>query len=81
MSNYTATITRQRNGAAFVDNKYSCAHSWQFDGGIELAASASPHVVPLPFLSGGGPKSSFANCSMTIPRGDAGEYIALATVD
>lgn len=32
----------------FLDNKYSRAHSWTFDGGIELAASSSPHVVPLP---------------------------------
>jgi organic hydroperoxide reductase OsmC/OhrA len=33
---------------AFVDNKYSRSHTWIFDGGIELAASSSPHVVPLP---------------------------------
>ena len=33
---------------AFVDNKYSRAHTWTFDGGIELVASSSPHVVPLP---------------------------------
>ena len=32
----------------FTDNKYSRAHTWVFDGGIELAASSSPHVVPLP---------------------------------
>ncbi|MCM3904902.1 MAG: OsmC family protein [Pyrinomonadaceae bacterium] len=32
----------------FVDNKYSRSHTWTFDGGIELAASSSPHVVPLP---------------------------------
>lgn len=33
---------------AFVDNKYSRAHTWTFDGGIEIGASSSPHVVPLP---------------------------------
>jgi organic hydroperoxide reductase OsmC/OhrA len=32
----------------FIDSKYSRAHTWTFDGGITLAASASPHVVPLP---------------------------------
>lgn len=32
----------------FVDNKYSRAHTWTFDGGIEVAASSSPHVVPVP---------------------------------
>lgn len=48
MSDYMATIVWQRNGAAFIDNRYSRAHRWSFDGGIEVAASASPHVVPLP---------------------------------
>jgi len=48
MSQYTAVITWERNGAVFTDNRYSRAHRWNFDGGIELPASASPHVVPLP---------------------------------
>lgn len=38
----------KKSDEAFVDNQYSRAHTWIFDGGIELAASASPHVVPLP---------------------------------
>ena len=33
---------------AFVDKKYSRSHTWLFDGGIEIPASSSPHVVPLP---------------------------------
>lgn len=49
MSHYTATITWQRKDAAFTDNKYSRQHLWQFDGGIQVPASASLHVVPLPF--------------------------------
>lgn len=49
MGRYTATITWKRNGAVFTDGRYSRAHRWQFDGGIEVSASASPHVVPLPF--------------------------------
>jgi len=32
----------------FAANEYSRAHVWQFDGGAELAASASPDIVPLP---------------------------------
>lgn len=28
--------------------RYSRAHVWRFDGGVEVAASASPSVVPLP---------------------------------
>ena len=35
----------------FLDNKYSRSHTWTFDGGIELQASSSPHVVPLPMSS------------------------------
>lgn len=48
MSQYTAVITWERSGAVFTDNRYSRGHRWRFDGGIEVPASASPHVVPLP---------------------------------
>ncbi len=48
MSQYTAVITWERNGAVFTDNRYSRGHRWNFDGGVEVPASASPHVVPLP---------------------------------
>ena len=48
MSQYNVRITWNRSGAAFTDNRYSREHSWKFDGGIEIRASASPHVVPLP---------------------------------
>lgn len=43
-----ATIVWRRDGAVFTDNRYSRAHRWRFDGGVEVAASSSPHVVPLP---------------------------------
>lgn len=49
MSTYSAAILWQRNGAAFTDQRYSRAHVWQFDGGIEVPASSSPHTVPLPY--------------------------------
>jgi organic hydroperoxide reductase OsmC/OhrA len=46
---YIVKISWEKDLAeAFVDNKYSRAHTWTFDGGIELSASSSPHVVPLP---------------------------------
>jgi organic hydroperoxide reductase OsmC/OhrA len=32
----------------FIDSQYSRSHTWQFDGGIEVPASSSPEVVPLP---------------------------------
>lgn len=46
---HLATIEWQRGGAAFTDRRYPRAHRWRFDGGAEVAASSSPHVVPLPF--------------------------------
>ena len=48
MSSYTAVVTWEREGAVFSDNRYSRAHRWTFDGGITVAASSSPHVVPAP---------------------------------
>ena len=41
-------VTWDRQEAVFTDNRYSRAHRWRFDGGIEVPASSSPHVVPLP---------------------------------
>ncbi|MFD2263920.1 OsmC family protein [Lacibacterium aquatile] len=50
MGSHIATITWQRQPTeAFTDSRYSRAHLWQFDGGVEVAASASPHNVPLPY--------------------------------
>ncbi len=46
---YRATIRWMRGeGETFSDNRYSRGHAWMFDGGIEVPASASPSVVPLP---------------------------------
>ncbi len=50
MSEYTAKILWERdNKEEFIDNKYSRAHQWDFDGGASVAASPSPHIVPLPY--------------------------------
>ena len=46
---YTATISWKNDGDGFLSGKYSRAHKWKFDCGIELEASASPSVVPLPY--------------------------------
>lgn len=48
MSTYTATISWSRGEQAYTDGKYSRAHTWRFDGGIEVPASSSPHVVRPP---------------------------------
>jgi organic hydroperoxide reductase OsmC/OhrA len=47
---YTATVQWQRReGEAFTDNRYHREHVLRFDGGIEVAGSSSPSVVPLPY--------------------------------
>jgi organic hydroperoxide reductase OsmC/OhrA len=48
-SEYFAKIVWMSDGTNFIEGKYSRSHSWKFDGGIEVIASSSPHVVPLPF--------------------------------
>lgn len=48
MSEYFATVSWQRNGQNFLNGKYSRGHVWKFDGGAEIPASPSPHVVPAP---------------------------------
>jgi organic hydroperoxide reductase OsmC/OhrA len=48
MSTYTATVAWRRGEQAFADGKYSRAHVWRFDGGVEVRGSSAPHVVPVP---------------------------------
>jgi len=46
---YEAKVTWARQSAEkFVDNRYSRAHEWAFDGGVTVRASSSPSVVPVP---------------------------------
>lgn len=45
---YTATVRWARGDAPFTDRRYSRAHVWAFDGGVEVPASSSPAVVRLP---------------------------------
>jgi len=50
MATHTAEIHWSRAAnEVFTDNRYSRRHRWRFDGGVEISASSSPHVVPLPF--------------------------------
>lgn len=50
MSHYSATVRwARKEEELFSDNQYSRGHLWEFDGGVTVPASASPHVVPLPF--------------------------------
>jgi organic hydroperoxide reductase OsmC/OhrA len=45
---YRADVVWTRGDAAFLDNRYSRAHVWRFDGGVEVPASSSPLSVRLP---------------------------------
>ena len=47
MSTYTAKIVwRSDSPETFTKNRYTRGHSWEFDGGVTVAASSSPDVVP-----------------------------------
>lgn len=48
MGVYTARVAWNRGDADFLDNRYSRAHTWEFDGGAVVPASASPQIVPVP---------------------------------
>lgn len=67
---YDAQIRWSRGDAVFTDNRYSRAHTWHFDGGIEVPASSSPHSVRLPYSSAAAvdPEEAFvasiASCHM-----------------
>lgn len=53
MAHYSAEIVWERGSQVFLDQKYSRAHRWRFDGGADIAASSSPSVVPLPMSDAG----------------------------
>ena len=70
MSAHTATISWNRATPDFAKGRYSREHTWSFDGGLTVAASASPSVVPAPWSNPAGidPEEAFvaalASCHM-----------------
>jgi organic hydroperoxide reductase OsmC/OhrA len=48
MKRFEATLAWRRGGQAFTDQRYSRAHRWQFDGGLDVPASSSPLSAPVP---------------------------------
>lgn len=70
MAQHLASIHWQFAGGDFRKGRYSRAHSWRFDGGLEVPASPSPHVVPAPWSEAGAvdPEEAFvaslASCHM-----------------
>lgn len=61
MSISTAEVSWVRGEARFTDNRYSRQHTWRFDGGVEVLASSSPQVVPVPLSNPAGvdPEEAF----------------------
>ncbi|MBX2832451.1 MAG: OsmC family protein [Rhodospirillales bacterium] len=50
MSSFGAEVLWTRSESEiFTDRRYSRGHIWRFDGGVEIPASSSPHVVPIPY--------------------------------
>jgi len=49
MSQHKATIDWNRGSGEFLKGRYSREHTWRFDGGLSVAASSSPSVVPAPW--------------------------------
>ena len=45
---YSAELHWQRGDQDFLANRYGRRHLLRFDGGVEVAASSSPLVVPIP---------------------------------
>ncbi|MGA2177728.1 MAG: OsmC family protein [Verrucomicrobiota bacterium] len=48
MSEYRAIIRWKCSGPDFLKGRFSRDHTWTFDGGVVVPASASPSVVPAP---------------------------------
>ena len=48
MGTYSATVEWALGDSDFLSGHYSRGHTWCFDGGVSVPASASPQIVPLP---------------------------------
>ena len=48
MSEHIATVEWARGDQPFVDNRYSRAHDWTFDGGAVVRGSPAPSSVAVP---------------------------------
>ncbi|MFC7291887.1 OsmC family protein [Hirschia litorea] len=49
MAHHHAIIRWHLSSGDFKANTHSRAHEWEFDGGLKVPASSSPHIVPLPY--------------------------------
>ncbi|MEO8926135.1 MAG: OsmC family protein, partial [Caulobacteraceae bacterium] len=49
MSTHRAGVEWTLDDGDFLKRRYSRAHTLSFDGGVSVAGSPSPHIVPAPF--------------------------------
>jgi organic hydroperoxide reductase OsmC/OhrA len=49
VSTHPATVEWALEGGDFLKRRYSRAHTLSFEGGVTVAGTPSPHVVPAPF--------------------------------
>jgi organic hydroperoxide reductase OsmC/OhrA len=49
MATHKAIIDWNQTSPEFTRGKYSREHTWSFDGGLTVPASAAPSVVPAPY--------------------------------
>lgn len=54
MSEHKATVSWRHARGDFIKGTYSREHTWSFDGGLTLAASPSPSLVPTPYSNPAG---------------------------
>jgi len=54
MSQHKASVRWQSDGGEFRRSKFSRAHTWTFDGGVTVPASASPSVIRPPYADPAG---------------------------
>ena len=72
MAEHEATIrwAFSGDGEAFLKGRFSREHTWTFDGGLTVPASAAPSVIPAPFSNPAGidPEEAYvaaiASCHM-----------------
>jgi organic hydroperoxide reductase OsmC/OhrA len=70
MAEHKAAIRWALQGDGFLRGRYSREHTWAFDGGVTVAASPSPSVIPAPYSNPAGvdPEEAFvaaiASCHM-----------------
>ena len=67
MSEHKATIAWERGSREFSYDAYSRDHTWKFEGGIEVAASAAPSYKGNPALVD--PEAAFV-AAITVEAGD-----------